>query len=77
MPPSCLNSLRHWIQGHWMHLTGGSVLLFSLSLFGLPMSGLQLAQMQALNKELGKLCNAPPPQALNVCRLHARLVRSL
>jgi len=55
-------------------LWGGGVLLFSLALFGVPMSGLQLAQMQALNRELGKLCNDPPRQALNVCRLHARLV---
>jgi hypothetical protein len=53
------------------------VLLFSLSLFGMPMSGLHLSQMQALNRELGKLCSDPPRQALNVCRLHAQLVRSL
>jgi hypothetical protein len=43
----------------------------------MPMSGLHLSQMQALNRELGKLCSDPPRQALNVCRLHAQLVRSL
>jgi hypothetical protein len=69
--------LRHWLQGHRLALTGSGVLLFSLSLFGMPMSGLHLNQMQALNRELGKLCNDPPRQALNVCRLHAQLVRSL
>jgi glycerate-2-kinase len=53
------------------------MLLFSLSLFGMPMSGLHLSQMQALNRELGKLCSDPPRKAMNVCRLHAQLVRSL
>jgi|GEM_PF-1823569 hypothetical protein len=31
-------------------------------------------KMEELNRELGKLCSKPPPQALPVCRLHARLV---
>ena len=31
-------------------------------------------QMEALNRELGKLCSKPPPEARSVCRLHARLV---
>ena len=52
-------------------------LLFSLSLFGVPMSGLQLSQMQALNRELGRLCADPPRQAFAVCRIHARLVRAM
>lgn len=77
MQPSPLLQLRHWLQGHHSALTRGGVVLFSLSLFGAPMSGLHLSQMQALNRELGKLCNDPPRQALNVCRLHAQLVRGL
>ncbi len=77
MTSSALLTLRHWLQGRRTALTGGGVLLFSLSLLGVPMSGLHLSQMQALNRELGKLCNAPPRQALNVCRLHAQLVRGL
>ena len=77
MQPSPLLQIRHWFQAHRTALTGGGVLLFSLSLFGMPMSGLHLSQMQALNRELGKLCSDPPRQALNVCRLHAQLVRSL
>ncbi|NDF62258.1 MAG: N-acetylmannosamine-6-phosphate 2-epimerase [Synechococcaceae bacterium WBB_3_034] len=36
-----------------------------------------LDDVQALNRELGRLCNAPPRQALAVCRIHARLVRAL
>jgi hypothetical protein len=31
-------------------------------------------KMEELNRELGKLCSKPPPQAMQVCRLHARLV---
>lgn len=77
MQTSPLREFRHWLQGHRLVLTGGGMLLFSLSLLGVPMSGLHLNQMQALNRELGKLCNDPPRQARNVCRLHAQLVRSL
>jgi len=55
----------------------GGLLLFSISLLGLPLSGTHLAQFEALNRELGKLCSKPPPQALNVCRLHARLLSGL
>lgn len=77
MQPSILLLLRHWLQERRSALMGGGVLLFSLSLLGMPMSGLHLAQMQALNRELGKLCNDPPRQALNVCRLHAQLLRGL
>lgn len=56
-------------------LTGGGVAVFGAALFSLPSAG-QLSEMQALNKELGKLCANPPPQALTVCRLHARLVNT-
>lgn len=75
MPPSPLPPLQRWSACQRLTLMSGGMLLFGLSLFGMPMSGLQLSQMQALNRELGKLCNAPPRQALNVCRLHAQLLR--
>ncbi len=61
----------------WRSLSCGGVALFGSVLFGLPMSTVHLAQMQALNRELGKLCSAPPQQALSVCRLHARLLKAL
>jgi hypothetical protein len=51
--------------------------LFSTVLLSLPLSSLHLAQLQALNRELGKLCSSPPREALTVCRLHARLVTAL
>jgi hypothetical protein len=34
--------------------------LFSGLLLGLPLSPNTVAQMQSLNRELGKLCNNPP-----------------
>lgn len=44
----------------------------------LPLSPGQLAQLEALNRELGKLCASNPPrQALAVCRLHAKLIGDL
>jgi hypothetical protein len=46
-------------------------------LLSMPMSGLPMAELQALNRELGRLCMDPPREALTVCRLHARLVRAL
>ena len=49
----------------------------SAVLLGLPVSSIHLNQLQALNRELGKLCTSPPRQAINVCRIHANLVRSL
>ena len=49
------------------------VLLASLA--GLPLSGLDMAKLQQLNQELGRLCSSGPPQeALRVCQIHARLV---
>ena len=67
---------RSW-QGPRPLLQGGGLILFSLTLFGMPMTGMHLSQMQALNRELGKLCSNPPQRAINVCRLHAQLIRSL
>ena len=59
---------------------GGSLpgmAVFSGLLLGLPLNPHTVEQMQALNRELGKLCNNPPRQAMNVCRIHARLVDTL
>jgi hypothetical protein len=42
-----------------------------------PISSLPMGELQALNRELGRLCSDPPPEALAVCRIHARLVRVL
>lgn len=60
----------------WRSLSCGGVAVFGSVLFGLPMSTVHLTQMQALNRELGKLCSDPPQQALSVCRLHARLLKA-
>jgi len=39
------------------------------------MSGLDMAKLQQLNQELGRLCSSTPPQeAFRVCQIHARLV---
>lgn len=46
-------------------------------LLGMPIAGLPMGELQALNAELGRLCRRPPREALTVCRLHARLVREL
>lgn len=44
----------------------------------LPLNPGHLAQLEALNRELGKLCGSNPPrQALTVCRLHAKLLGAL
>ena len=42
-----------------------------------PVAGLPMGELQALNRELGRLCSDPPREALAVCRIHARLVRAL
>jgi hypothetical protein len=55
----------------------GGLLIYGASLLGLPLSTAHIAQFEALNRELGKLCTKPPPQALTVCRLHARLINGL
>ncbi|MEC7897533.1 hypothetical protein [Synechococcus sp. A15-60] len=44
--------------------------------FALPLAVLPMSELQALNRELGYLCRNPPREALTVCRIHARLVRS-
>lgn len=36
--------------------------------------GADLGLFKELNRELGFLCQAPPEQAIKVCRLHARLL---
>ncbi|MFZ9462599.1 MAG: hypothetical protein ACO262_03120 [Vulcanococcus sp.] len=41
------------------------------------MAGLPIAELQALNRELGRLCGDPPREAITVCRLHARVMRAL
>lgn len=46
-------------------------------LMAVPVAGLPMGELQALNRELGRLCNDPPREALAVCRIHARLVRAL
>jgi hypothetical protein len=53
------------------------VVLMSTMLLGMPLSSFHLGQIQALNRELGRLCGNPPREALSVCRIHAALVRSL
>jgi hypothetical protein len=54
--------------------------LLSVVLLGaaaLPLSPGHLAQFEALNRELGKLCSSnPPKQATAVCRIHAKLVNA-
>lgn len=53
----------------------GGLALFSSVLLAMPvLSSQHLSQIQALNRELGKLCGNPPREALTVCRIHARLV---
>jgi hypothetical protein len=51
--------------------------LMSTVLLGMPLSSIHLHQIQALNRELGRLCSNPPREALSVCRIHAALMRSL
>jgi hypothetical protein len=46
-------------------------------LMAVPVASLPMDELQALNRELGRLCNDPPREALAVCRIHARLVRVL
>ncbi|MEB3159191.1 MAG: hypothetical protein VKK03_06995 [Synechococcus sp.] len=57
------------------------LLPWSLALSGLafavPMAGLPMGELHALNRELGRLCRRPPREAVAVCRIHARLVQAL
>jgi hypothetical protein len=71
MPDRMPERMRGW----W--LKGSGLALFSGLLVGLPLNPIHMAQMQALNRELGKLCGNPPAQAISVCRIHARLVQAL
>ena len=72
-----LTRARRWLLPRAAVPACGGLLLFGASLLGLPLSTTHLAQFEALNRELGKLCGKPPPQAINVCRLHARLINGL
>ncbi len=56
---------------------GPGMVLMSTLLLGMPLSSFHLGQIQALNRELGRLCSNPPREALSVCRIHATLVGSL
>ena len=47
-------------------------LIFISLLPGLVSNNLGL--FKQLNRELGLLCQNPPSQALNVCKIHAKLV---
>jgi hypothetical protein len=52
------------------------VLAWAAALSVIPsIPGADLGLFRQLNQELGTLCQAPPSQAVKVCRLHARLVR--
>ena len=51
-------------------IVGGLVL-------ALPVAGLPVGELQALNRELGHLCSKPPREAIAVCRINASLVQSL
>ncbi|MFN9872815.1 MAG: hypothetical protein ACK55E_15455 [Cyanobacteriota bacterium] len=68
---------RRFLFPWWITGTCTGVVLFGSTLLGLPLNSYHLAQVQALNRELGKLCTAPPRQAMTVCRIHARLVNAL
>ena len=48
-----------------------------VTLIATPMAGLPIAELEALNRELGRLCSNPPREALAVCRIHARLIRAM
>ncbi|MFN5193305.1 MAG: hypothetical protein ACK5E6_02625 [Cyanobacteriota bacterium] len=66
----------HPVAGLLREIGNGSR-FFALVLLSLPLSAMPMGEIQALNRELGKLCSNPPPKALTVCRIHARLVRML
>jgi hypothetical protein len=66
-------------QGMTFGLGPGALLSVTLlAAAAFPLSPSHLAQLEALNRELGRLCGSNPPrQALTVCRLHAKLVGAL
>ena len=52
------------------------VLAWAAALSMIPsLPSADLGLFRQLNQELGALCQAPPAQAVKVCRLHALLVR--
>jgi|MDTB01.1.fsa_nt_gb hypothetical protein len=76
-------SLSHLVRRHsdvydFQEDSGGfDVVLFMTSgLFAVlaGFTGADIALFRKLNHELGMLCQAPPSQAIRVCRIHARLV---
>jgi hypothetical protein len=70
---------RRLLLPWWITGTCTGMVLFGSTLLGLPLNTYHLAQVQALNRELGKLCASPSPprEAMTVCRIHARLVNAL
>lgn len=75
MPMARLSLLKPPVQAFGPGALLGVTLLASASF---PLSSGHLAQLEALNRELGKLCSTNPPrQALTVCRLHAKLLGAL
>ncbi len=68
---------RRLLLPWWITAPCTGMVLFGSTLLGLPLNSYHLAQVQALNKELGKLCASPPREAMTVCRIHARLVNAL
>ena len=45
------------------------------ALFAIPLLPVaDIGLFRQFNQELGGLCQAPPAQAVKVCRLHARLI---
>jgi len=42
---------------------------------GFSISSVDLTDLQALNRELGRLCSRPPQEAARVCQIHARLLK--
>lgn len=76
--PMARLSLRR-LQRSAFSLGPGTLLSVTLvAAASLPLSPGHWAQLEALNRELGKLCGGNPPrQALTVCRLHAKLLGAL
>ncbi|MFW6731594.1 MAG: hypothetical protein ACODUE_07675 [Synechococcus sp.] len=42
---------------------------------GFSISAVDLTDLQALNRELGRMCTRPPQEAARVCQIHARLIK--
>ena len=68
------------IKSYWRSMFGCGaavvVIAWLTTLFAIPsVPSFDLGLFRQLNQELGALCQAPPAQAVKVCRFHARLVR--